>query len=99
MGKRARLSDLGVMVSALRGLLFVFVILYINGMQGDFYQWNTYWPTTNAYHMFGPDWAWNSLVRAANPFKLAYLLFLVAFGIRIFVRKGFGDRINREEAK
>ncbi len=86
MGRRAKLDGVGAMVGVVRGLLIVFAVLYVFGLQVDFHRWDTYWPSTTAYHMFGPDWAWEALVRSANPLKLAYFLFLSAFGIRFFMR-------------
>ena len=92
LGRRVR-GGAGIWLGLLRGYLFVFAGLYLGGLLGDFYQWNTYWPSTSAFHMFGPDWAKNALMRAASPLKLAYFIFFSAFGIRA------GMRLKSEQQK
>lgn len=94
IGRSVKFDAAGAIFGAVRGLLIVFAALYVLGLLGDTHQWNTFWPSTTAFHMFGPDWALEALVRAANPFRLAYFLFLTAFGICFFMRLWSAGRIS-----
>lgn len=98
LGNRAHLDFGGVIKGVVLGLIFLVTIFYITEMQIDLYIWKAYMPEKSVSDALGQGWLSNPLWRALHTLIISYVFFLMAYGIRVFLR-GRSANITKAAAK
>lgn len=86
LGNRSQLDFSGVIKGIVLGLILLVAVFYITELQIDLYMWKAYMSEKSASEALGQGWLTDPLWRALRTLIISYIFFLMAYGIRMFLR-------------